>query len=170
MHEGADELLRSGTTTVGDVDSTGASASALKAHPVRSLVFREALDVNDPARCEAVLADLKTPLEKRADLMEGISPHAGYSVSDPLMVGLAEFALERDLPVQIHWNESSDELHWEGGLPSAFDGVVPPCGGKKTLQRLDEAGLLGEAASTGDPPCFSTHFSRRSRGRRSRWS
>ena len=142
VHEGADELLRSGTTTVGDVDSTGASVVALKSHPIRSLLFREALDVNDPARREAVLGELKAPIESGARMMEGVSPHAGYTVSDPLMEGLAELAFQRDLPVQVHWNESSDERSWEGGQPSAFDGVVPPCGAKETLQRLDEAGLL----------------------------
>lgn len=147
VNEGANRLLRGGTTTVGDVDSTGASARTLKAHPIRSLVFREALDVGDSARCEALLASLRAPLESAGGFMEGLSPHAGYTVSDPLMSGLAALASDRELPIQVHWNESSDELCWERGDSSAFDGVVPACSGKKTLQRLDEAGLLGQRTS-----------------------
>ena len=147
VNEGADRLLRGGTTTVGDVDSTGASAHVLRAHPIRSLVFREALDVGDPVRCEAVLAGLRVPLEKAEGLIEGLSPHAGYTVSDSLLSGLATLAVARELPVQVHWNESLDELCWERGEQSAFDGVVPPCSGERTLHRLDEAGVLGQKTS-----------------------
>jgi aminodeoxyfutalosine deaminase len=145
--EGANRLLRGGTTTVGDVDSSGASARTLRGHPIRSLVFKEALDVGDSARCDAVIAALEAPVERAEGLMEGLSPHAGYTVSDPLLAGLAALAVARELPVQVHWNESLDELHWERGEQSAFDGVVPPCSGKKTLQRLEEAGLLGQKTS-----------------------
>ena len=144
---GADQLLRGGTTTVGDVDSTGASVRALKMHPIRALVFREALDVGDAARCHAVLAELETPLVTEVGFMEGISPHAGYTVSDRLLAGVAELALAREVPVQVHWNESLDEVRWERGESSAFDGVVPDCAGGGTLRRLDEIGLLGKGTS-----------------------
>ena len=147
VKEGADRLLRGGTTTVGDVDSSGASARTLRTHPIRSLIFREALDVGDSARCDAIIAALGVPIEMAAGLMEGLSPHAGYTVSDSLLSGIAALAVARGLPVQAHWNESLDELRWERGEQSAFDGVVPPCSGKKTLQRLDEAGLLGQKTS-----------------------
>lgn len=147
VNAGADRLLLGGTTTVGDVDSSGASARTLRTHPIRSLVFREALDVGDPARCDAIIAGLQAPIEMADGLMEGLSPHAGYTVSDPLLSGVAVLAVARELPVQVHWNESLDELHWERGEQSAFDGVVPPCSGKKTLQRLEEAGLLGQKTS-----------------------
>jgi len=140
--EGADRLLRGGTTTVADVDSTGAGPRVLATHPLRALVLREALDVGDSQRTEAVMDALREPLQPSSGLREGLSPHAGYTVSDELLGELGRGLGPRGLPVQMHWNETREEVSWERGEPSAFDGVVPESSGQTTLGRMDAAGLL----------------------------
>lgn len=139
---GAQRLLAGGTTTVGDVDSTGAGARVLAEHPLRAVVLREALDVGDATRAEAVLAELREPQREGVDVIEGLSPHAGYTVSDSLLRELGRLVAFHRVPVQVHWRETSEELKWELGSPSAFDGFVPESSGTPTLARLDSAGLL----------------------------
>ena len=139
---GADRLLRGGTTTVGEVDSTGAGARVLAQHPLRAVIFREALDIGVGERAAEVLAGLAMPLEVCAGVTEGLSPHAGYTVSDALLEELGRLVESRPMPVQVHWNETEDEVLWERGSASAFDGLVPGSTGLPTLARLDAAGLL----------------------------
>ncbi|MCB9914372.1 MAG: hypothetical protein H6828_04360 [Planctomycetes bacterium] len=59
--EGARRLLATGTTTVGDIDSSGASAAELGASGLRGRVYREVLDARDASR----LADARARLELR---------------------------------------------------------------------------------------------------------
>ncbi len=147
VERGAGRLLEGGTTTVGDVDSTGASARVLAAHPLRAVVFREVLDIGDSARREETMDALRAPLPSGADLSLGVSPHAGYTVSDALLEELSADLADRELPVQAHWNETREEVDWERAQPSAFDGLVMPSPGRPTLERLDAAGLLRRPAS-----------------------
>lgn len=147
VKSGADRLLSRGTTTVGDVDSSGAAARVLATHPLRAVILREALDVGDPTRAARVLASLRRPLAKGEGMTEGLSPHAGYTVSDALLQELGRFAESRRVPVQVHWNETPEEARWERGEPSAFDGLVGASTGEPTLARLDAAGLLRGPAS-----------------------
>jgi 5-methylthioadenosine/S-adenosylhomocysteine deaminase len=147
VERGAQRLLEGGTTTVGDVDSTGASVRVLAGHPLRAVVFREALDLGDNARKEEAMAALRAPLPSGAALSLGVSPHAGYTVSDALLKEISADFGDRGLPVQVHWNETTEEADWEGARPSAFDGLVMPSPERPTLERLDAAGLLRRPAS-----------------------
>jgi len=142
VRSGADRLLGGGTTTVGDVDSSGAGARVLAQHPLRAVVLREALDVGDAERAVEAMATLRTPLEEGAGVTEGLSPHAGYTVSDALLRELGRLVGSRRIPVQVHWNETEEEARWERSSPSDFDGLVPESSGTPTLARLDAAGLL----------------------------
>ena len=49
-------LLASGTTAVGDIDSSGVGDAVLARHPLRARVYREVLDAADPERTTAALA------------------------------------------------------------------------------------------------------------------
>ena len=139
---GAERLLGGGTTTVGDVDSTGAGARVLAEHPLRAVVLREALDVGDAERAAAIVAALSGPHGDGVDMTLGISPHAGYTVSDALLEELGRLFASNRTPVQVHWRETREELSWEQGSDSAFEGLVPDSSGTPTLVRLDAAGLL----------------------------
>ena len=147
VESGAWRLLEGGTTTVGDVDSTGASARVLSTHPLRAVVLREALDIGDAARREEAMGGLRTPISTAPGLYEGVSPHAGYTVSDALLEEIGERLESRPIAVQVHWNETREEKDWEDGQPSAFDGLVMESPGQKTLERLDSAGLLRHPSS-----------------------
>ena len=147
VRAGAARLLEGGTTTVGDVDSTGAALRVLADHPLRAVVLREALDVGDAARREEVMTNLREPLASGPSLSVGVSPHAGYTVSDALLAELSVTFGGSEQPLQIHWNETSEEAEWERGRPSSFDGLVMPNPARPTLERLDAAGLLRRPVS-----------------------
>ena len=128
-------------------NSTGACARVLADHPLRAVVFREALDIGDAARREEVMRALRAPMPSGPGLSLGVSPHAGYTVSDALLQEIGADLGARELPVQVHWNETREEVEWESARRSAFDGLVMPSPERPTLERLDAAGLLRRPAS-----------------------
>ena len=146
--EGARRMLATGTTAVGDVDSTGAGlASARDGRGPRRVIFREVLDAWDPARTAPALAAVRRGLRSSATLREGLSPHAPFTTSRDLLAGAAAIAHRRSLPISVHWSESVDELeylrHGRGPLAS----VLPPSPRTDGLDLLAQAGLLGRRTS-----------------------
>ncbi|MCC7012006.1 MAG: amidohydrolase family protein [Planctomycetes bacterium] len=139
---GAARALESGTTTIVDVDSTGAAPVALRSSPLRVVHMREALDAQDPQRTAPALARLRQALPKTQRSAEGLSPHAPFSVSPALFAALGALAKRRDLPVQMHWSETQAEIDWllEGRGPlAALLGSSPRRSG---LELLERAGLF----------------------------
>jgi cytosine/adenosine deaminase-related metal-dependent hydrolase len=140
---GAERLLRSGVTTVGDIDTTGAGERGLAGAALRVVLYREALDAHDPARTAAALERLSRARPRRARQSAGLAPHAPFTVSPALLAGLARLAARRALPVSIHWSETADEVRWmtRGSGPlSPLLGASPRRSG---LDLLEGAGLLG---------------------------
>ncbi|MDQ8154459.1 MAG: amidohydrolase family protein [Gemmatimonadota bacterium] len=118
---GVVEGLRAGVTTFGDTGDSAAPFDALRELGARGIAFREVFGP-DPAQCEASLAGLRekvaamrpheTPLVR-----VGVSPHAPYSVSEPLFAVVTEYAVAEALPIAVHIAESADEsLLVERGL------------------------------------------------------
>ncbi|MEE8467816.1 MAG: amidohydrolase family protein, partial [Planctomycetota bacterium] len=144
---GADRLLATGTTAVGDIDSSGAAAGVLRRHPLRTVLYREVLDAGDPARTASAARAVEHPLEEGEGFSEGLSPHAPFTVSPALLGRLGEIAAARSLPLTVHWSETLAELQWlehgEGPLAGLLG--VPP--GGTGLELLDAAGLLGPRTS-----------------------
>lgn len=103
---GLAECLRSGTTLLGDISADGGSWDAVATSPVRAVVFRELIGLKE----RDLLAESQTihdwkhgsasPTSRR-----GLSPHAPYSVRRSLM----QLACRSELPVTIHWLESTGE-------------------------------------------------------------
>ena len=144
---GADRLLASGCTAVGDIDSTGAGGRVLAHHPLRSVVYREVLDLHDAARRRAALAALDRAPRSSRRFVAGISPHAPYSVSAELLAAAGLRASRRKLRVAVHWAETREEGDWlEAGEGSSgeFYARTPPQPG---LDRLEGAGLLGRSST-----------------------
>jgi len=143
---GSASLLAGGTTAVGDVDTTGAGARGTRGGPLPALTYREVLDAGDPGRSEAALASVAEPLDPPPALGEGLSPHAPFTVSMPLLrrlsarVGAARRAT-------VHWSESEDELeyllHGRGPLAERLG----PSPRRSGLDLLEEAGLLSSTTS-----------------------
>ena len=144
---GARRLLATGTTTAGDVDTTGAGLAAARdaraGEGPRRVLYREVLDAWDPGRTAGALAAVRRGLRETDALREGLSPHAPFTASPALLRGAADIARRRGLPVAIHWSESADEREWleRGAGPLAR--VLPAGPGRTGLELLRAAGLLG---------------------------
>ncbi len=144
---GADRALATGTTTIGDIDSTGASERALAGHALRHVLFREVLDAQDAARTPFASKRIARALPRRARRLEGISPHAPFSVSPQLFAIVGRIARARRTPISMHWSETRAELEWllEGRGPLApLLGRSPLASG---LDLFERAGLLRRGSS-----------------------
>jgi len=144
---GAARLRATGTTAVGDIDSTGSVVAHLSRLPLRTWIFREVLDAGDRARAKAALESIEQRLPSAPRGVEGLAPHAPHTVSDALLAGCARVAREADLPVTIHWGETPEEGEWllRGSGPfSRLLGASPRCRG---MERLERAGFEGTRLS-----------------------
>jgi 5-methylthioadenosine/S-adenosylhomocysteine deaminase len=146
--EGAARLLQSGATCVADVTSSGASLGPLKALGLRGIVFQEVVGL-DPEQAadrfrsaEDALRSLA--LEASGSLLSvGLSPHAPYSLSEPLLDRCADLLRRRNMMATIHLAESAEEVTYIGlGLGPIADELLPRVGRSAPSHRV-----LGESPS-----------------------
>lgn len=107
------EGLRAGVTTYADTCDSGVAFDAMLEAGVRGVMYQEAFGP-DPEAWDTSLAELvakvaalrprQTPLVR-----VGVSPHAPYTVSDPLYAAIARFARAEGLPLAAHIAESEVE-------------------------------------------------------------
>lgn len=107
------EALAAGVTTVGATEDSAAGMRALRETGQRGVIYREAFGPA-PGQCEDAVARLREQVaamrETETDLVRaGVSPHAPYTVADPLFRAVARLALEENLPVAVHIAESQAE-------------------------------------------------------------
>lgn len=107
------EGLEAGITTYADTCSSGVAMQAMRDLDVRGIMYQEVFGP-DPERCEASMADLTRLVDslepQQTDLVAlGVSPHAPYTVSDPLYAAAAKLAIKRKLPLAMHIAESAAE-------------------------------------------------------------
>ncbi|MFO1011431.1 MAG: amidohydrolase family protein [Planctomycetota bacterium] len=139
---GAARALATGTTLVGDIDSTGAAFEARGPRP-RIRAYREVLDAFDPRRTPAAVARLAARPSRRARTSDAVSPHAPHTVSDALLDAVARRARGAPTWIGVHWAETAEEGEWleRGTGPlAALLGRSPREAG---LARLARRGLLG---------------------------
>jgi cytosine/adenosine deaminase-related metal-dependent hydrolase len=144
---GAERCLLSGTTWVGDIDSTGAALVGLARHPLRVRVYRELLDAGDPARSADAMARVARALPRRAGRLEGLAPHAPFTVSAGLLAQVARLARQRALPVSMHWSETAAEVEWLARGSGPLAALVGPSPRASGLELLARARLLGPRLS-----------------------
>jgi cytosine/adenosine deaminase-related metal-dependent hydrolase len=147
VERGARRLLSTGTTTVGDVDGTGAAEAVLGGLPLRARVLRELLDGGDPTRTPGQLARLEEEFHATGRVLPGLSPHGPHTAGEELLVATARRARAGGWPVQVHWAETEAEVRWlrgDGGPLAARLGEPPRCTG---LELLERCGLLGPRTS-----------------------
>ncbi len=163
--DGITELIRSGTTCVGDVTSTGVSLPGLKASGLRGVVYREMIGPDD-SRAEEIAEIPFLHLEDMSEqargssLEVGISPHAPYSVSPRLFQLCRRMQQRLDLKAAIHIAESSAEIEYlRSGMgeirtrllpATGWDHILPPLLGTTPVGYLDGLGLL-------DSRCLLVH-------------
>lgn len=137
------ELLRSGTTAIGEIDSTGQATAALRRLPMAGRCYRELTGFHLQQREARALVRERFP-SGVSSMLPGLSPHAPYSVSPDLM----RAAAARTRNLAIHCAELPEEqqflrtgrgafedlLRRLGRLPEGF--AAPGCGAVRWLEQL----------------------------------
>lgn len=156
---GTTTLLRSGVTCVADITTSGRSVAPLMAAGLRGIIFQEILGPHPEQAMERLDAAEKAiqSLQLQTDgslLSVGLSPHAPYSLSEPLLLRCAELLRRRNLPATIHLAESPEEVAYIGlGLGPIASELLPAVGrhspshrvcGESPVAFIDRAGLLSE--------------------------
>jgi len=150
---GAQMLLRTGTTTVADIEAVpGLLPAAWNATPLRVLSFLEITGIKslrDPGAIlrEAVVKILSLPAGR---CRAGLSPHAPYSTTPELLCLTTQTAHHRHWFVTTHVAESLEEFEmFAQGRGKLFDWLrrnerdISDCGFGSPVQHLERSGLLG---------------------------
>ena len=149
---GVRDCWAAGVTCVADTGSSGAAAAALHALGGRGIAYQEAFGP-DPAQAQASLAELAGALDRlggfaSARVRLGVSPHAPYTVSEPLYRAVDDLARARRLPMALHLAESAEEaaLVREGRGPFAdalrTRGIAVAARGVSPVAYLGRLGVL----------------------------
>jgi len=108
---GAQESLRAGVTTIGDITRQGApTRAALARTPLRIVSYGEVtgLGTRRAGMSERIAAAATTP-EGGPRLRIGLSPHAPYSVEGPALRQVVAYAKQHGLPLAMHLAELAEE-------------------------------------------------------------
>jgi 5-methylthioadenosine/S-adenosylhomocysteine deaminase len=147
---GIAEGLRSGITTYADTCDSGVALAVMCEMGVRGIMYQEVFAPSaDDARVADAIAGLRrrlTELEPRQTPLVrlGISPHAPYTVSDPLFA----FAARAGYPVAVHIAESEAETRFvrDGDGPFADGlrnrGIPVAPRARSPIALLDTLGVL----------------------------
>ena len=169
VRDSAEALLRSGTTSVLDIDGTGQTLHSLGDHRLRVAALREVLD-GSPAepneRTEAAMRALaEVGLAGRGSPGEpqpegkgarwiGISPHATHTVSDALLRAAGEVrrgsatpnglssGMPSGMPCAVHFAETAEESEWLMRGTGPFAAWLGQSSRVPGTVRLERAGLL----------------------------
>lgn len=151
--EGAQMLLRSGTTTCADIEAVPELLPQVwESTPLRIVSFLEMTCVKSRLSPDAVL---RRAVDRIARLpsgksFAGLSPHALYSTTPELMANAARVARERGWRVCAHVSESSEEFEmFRHGAGAMFkwiarnDRDMDDCGARSPVRQLAELEVLG---------------------------
>ena len=149
---GIQEGIRNGITTFADTCDSGVAFDAMLESGVRGIMYQEVFGP-DPASCAVALEELRAKVAaaraRETELVRvGVSPHAPYTVSDPLYAAVARYASDQRLPVAAHIAESEVERalveRGEGvfadGLRTRNIPIAPRA--RSSIALLQETGLL----------------------------
>ncbi len=126
----AAESLAAGVTCIADISRTGLSADALADSPIRCVCFLELISgarqpPSDAATLEASFMQHRSrtaPASARCppQCMIGISPHAPYTVSPDDYAAVVDLARREQVPLTMHYLETSEEVDWLNGRPGVI--------------------------------------------------
>jgi len=150
--QGVRDCWAAGVTCVADTGSTGAPLEALARLGARGIYYQEVFGP-DPTKCGASLSELAAAVRRLRPLATGrarlgVSPHAPYTVSEPLYRAVAEFARRERLPLAVHLAESREEtqLVADGAGPFAealrARGIPVAARGRSPVQHLVQLGVV----------------------------
>lgn len=123
--QGVRDAWAAGVTCVADTGSTGAPLETLARLGGRGIYYQEVFGP-DPTKCGASMAELEQAVTRLSRLASsqlrlGISPHAPYTVSEPLYRAVADLARREGWPLAMHLAESHAETEFvrDGAGPFA---------------------------------------------------
>ncbi len=151
---GADMLLRTGTTTVADIEAVPQLLPEIWAStPLRVLSFLEMIGITARRAPGLVLQEALDKMASlgRAPSRVGFSPHAPYSTLPELLRRCAQAARRRRALVCTHVAESALEFAmFTRAQGEMFDWLsrsgrdMSDCGAGSPVQHLERCGLLGD--------------------------
>jgi cytosine/adenosine deaminase-related metal-dependent hydrolase len=151
--EGLRRLLEGGTGAFGDiVFKDEVMEYLLEESPLAGVAYYEVFSP-DPKEAEEVYARVREKLlrwkRREGRIRVGLSPHAPYSVSPPLLSRLAAFAKAEGIPLMVHAAESPDEVEFllrgTGSFRVLYDrlGLAWEAPGLTPVRYLHRLGVLG---------------------------
>jgi cytosine/adenosine deaminase-related metal-dependent hydrolase len=146
---GANMLLRTGTTTVVNIEAVPELLpEVVTATPLRVVSCLELLSVRSRQTARQMVDGAVTKLSALPGEMPGLSPHAPYSTSPELLRAAAVASRERGWLMTTHVAESEDEFEmFQVGSGSMFDWLKPQrdmsdCGHGSPVACLARHGVL----------------------------
>jgi len=151
---GAHQLLKSGVTTVGDIEAMpDLLPEVWDATPLRVFSFLEMTGIKSRRSPQSILREAVATIESldHARNRAWLSPHAPYSTLPELLQRTARLALKRNWRVSIHVAESEQEFdmfqHARGVMHDWLkrnERDVADCGKGSPVAHLARQKLLGE--------------------------
>jgi aminodeoxyfutalosine deaminase len=148
---GAAMLLRSGTTTVADVEAMPELLPAMwKETPLRVISFRELIQLKDPTEQFVHRAAAEWGSCPGSEGRIGLSPHAPYTTTAELLSVAAHEARKRKWLLTTHVAESEQEfemfLYTHGPLYDWLKSQrdMSDCGQGSSIRHLEHADYLGD--------------------------
>lgn len=146
---GAEQLLRTGTTTVADI--VALPEIQPQPTPLRIFSFLEMTGVKSKQPPTKIIATATAKIKslRAKDRLAGFSPHAPYSTTPELLRRTAQTARRNRWRVTTHVAESPEEFEmFTAGHGKLFDWLkvqrdCSDCGHGSPIQHLAAAGLLG---------------------------
>ena len=109
-------MLQSGTTTIGAISSYGGDLNSCIDTPLNVVYFVESLG-SKPDMIDTLFADFKAKLQiamknKKENFIPAIAIHSPYSTHPFLIREVLKIAKEKNLSVSAHFLESKQEKQW----------------------------------------------------------
>jgi cytosine/adenosine deaminase-related metal-dependent hydrolase len=152
--KGARMLVRTGTTTVGDIEAVPALLPEVwNSTPLRVVSMLELIGITGRREPAAILQESLGRIKslKHSRCRVGLSPHAPYSTLPELLRLCARAAQRGRFPISTHIAESALEYEmFVRGRGAMFDWLKPTrsdmsdCGSGTPVQHVARSGLLGE--------------------------
>ena len=123
-----DEMLQSGTTTIGAISSYAHDIKPCVQSPMNTVFFSEAIG-SKMDMIDTLFADFKSRLKQSQgyaskNFIPAVAIHSPYSVHPFLVREVLKLSREEDLAVTAHFLESPEEFDWlhkdEGGFVDFF--------------------------------------------------
>lgn len=159
INRGIDQLARTGTTTVVNVESFPVLIDRLPPPKLRIWWCLELIDFNRPEPARQIAQQALEFIAAHPDVFGGfgLSPHAPYTASPELYRLSAQYARARNILLTTHLAESQEEDDmFRRGTGPMYDYFrragrdMSDCKRHSVVQRMSELGVLG-------PHCLAVH-------------